>query len=279
MKNNILNITIKDITKLRNITGAGIMSSKEALIKCNGDIEKAIEFLRKKGQKIAANLSHKKSEEGVVIAKINETNTKGLIMSLKCETDFVSKNKNFIEFANFLAKKGLEYDSKENFLNSKFENLSILDRLINQTAILGEKIEIDDFKKISAPFIGYYIHTGNKIASIVGLSHKVKNAKKVGREIAMQVVAMNPLGLDIKDIDNKIIQNEISIAKELLEKEKKPIAIIDKIINAKITKFCINHSLINQEFIIHDKKQIVKDYLFSISEELKITSFIRVSLK
>lgn len=270
-------VTVADISKLRSMTGSGIMNSKKALIEAKGDFEKAIDILRKKGEKIAANRLNKESTEGVVIAKVNEDASKGIIISLNCETDFVAKNENFIKLAHSLAKLALQHNNKESFLNAEFEGMKVIDKLTEQIGIIGEKIEIKAFKKLFAPVVGLYIHVGNKIASIVGLSEKVQNAVQIGKEIAMQVVGMNPIALDELSMDETIIEKELDVTRSLLRQQSKPENIIENITKGKLNKFLRENTLVNQQFINNDKLS-VKEYLESLSKELKVISFERVSL-
>ncbi len=161
-------ITAAEVNNLRKTTGAGMMDCKNALVEAEGDFEKAIEILRKKGQKVAAKRADRESSEGAAIAKVNKENTTGVIISLNCETDFVAKNDSFVSLANDLADIALGYDSKEAFLVADFNGLSVQDKLTEQTGVIGEKIEIGGFDKLNAPFVGSYIHAGNKIATLAG---------------------------------------------------------------------------------------------------------------
>ena len=206
-----MKITASDVNKLRQSTGAGMMDCKKALEESNGDFEKAVEILRKKGQKVAANRADRESSEGVVLAKVSDDNTYGIIISLNCETDFVAKNEEYIQLAQSLASHALNYSDKDSFLNSEFEGMKVSDKLLEQTGVIGEKIEIGSFKFLEANYVGSYIHAGNKIASIVGLSYKDDNAEKVSKNIAMQVAAMNPIALDEHGVSKDILDKEIKI--------------------------------------------------------------------
>ena len=268
-----------DVNKLRKDTGAGMMSCKEALVEAKGNFEKAIEILRKKGQKIADNRADRASSEGVVLSTTNKENTKGVIISLNCETDFVAKNDAYFKLANKIAHISINYNSKEDFLNAKYENkMTINEKLIEQTGIIGEKIEIGTFKTLSAPFVSFYIHMGNKIASLVGLSISVENANEVAKNVAMQVAAMNPIALNEENVDASIIKKEIEIAKDLLRKEGKPENILDNIVKGKIKKFYKENTLLNQSYI-KDNKQTVSQYIQSMADGLTVTSYVRVALK
>ena len=197
-----------DVAKLRNTTGAGMMDCKKALIEAEGDFDKAIEILRKKGQKIAANRADRESAEGAVIAKVNADNTVGAIISLNCETDFVAKGEGFINLASELAEKALSFSTKEDFLASDFHGITVAEKLIEQTGVIGEKIEIGAFQKIEGAFLGAYIHAGNKIAAITALSSKVDNAAEVARNVSMQVASMSPEVLSYKDFSPEFVAAE-----------------------------------------------------------------------
>ncbi|MGB5653044.1 MAG: translation elongation factor Ts, partial [Robiginitalea sp.] len=245
----MVKITAADVNKLRKSTGAGMMDCKNALVEAEGDFEKAIEILRKKGQKVAAKRADRESSEGAAIAKVNEANNKGVIISLNCETDFVAKNESFVTLANELADLAMNYDSKEAFLAADFKGLSVQEKLLEQTGVIGEKIEIGGFDRLSAPFVGSYIHAGNKIATLVGLSEAVANAAEVAKDVAMQAAAMNPVALNEAEVDQEIIDKEIEIAKDQLRQEGKPEAMLDKIAAGKLNRFFKDNTLVNQDFI------------------------------
>lgn len=201
-------ITAAEVNKLRKATGAGMMDCKNALVEAEGDFDKAIRILRQKGQKIAEKRADRDSSEGAAIAKVNNDNTKGVIVSLNCETDFVAKNDGFIQLANELAELALGYDSKEDFLKADFNGLSVEEKLIEQTGVIGEKIEIGGFETLEAPFVGSYIHAGNKIATLTGLSANKEGAEEVAKDISMQVAAMGAETLSYKDFDAEYIERE-----------------------------------------------------------------------
>ena len=266
-----------DVAKLRNITGAGMMDCKKALVEAEGDFEKAIEILRKKGQKVAANRADRDSHEGAVIAKVNQDNTMGAIIALNCETDFVGKNDNFVGLAHELAEQAVAYANKEEFLASDFHGMTVAEKLIEQTGIIGEKIEIGAFERIEGPFLGAYIHAGNKIAAITSLSANVDGGAEVAKSVSMQVAAMNPIALDETKVSQETIDKELEIERELLTKEGKPANIIDNILKGKMQKFYKDNTLVHQAFI-KDSAVTVADYVKSINSDLKVLGFIRVSL-
>lgn len=273
----MVKITAADVNSLRKSTGAGMMDCKNALVEAEGDFDKAIEILRKKGQKVAAKRADRESSEGAAIAKVNDAKTSGVIISLNCETDFVAKNDSFVTLANELAALALGFDSKDALLNAPYNGITVQEKLTEQTGVIGEKIEIGSFKKLNAPFVGSYIHAGNKIATLVGLSAAVDQAGVVAKDVAMQAAAMNPVALDPEGVDEGTIAKEIEIAKEQLRREGKPEAMLDKIAQGKLNRFFKDNTLVNQDFI-KDSKQSVAQYVRSADASLKVTGFKRVAL-
>jgi elongation factor Ts len=273
---NTVKVTAAEVNKLRKATGAGMMDCKKALVEAGGDFDKAIEILRKKGQKVAAKRADRESTEGAAIAKVNADNTVGVSIVLGCETDFVGKNESFVALANDLAELALNYNSKEEFLAADFNGMTVADKLIEQTGVIGEKLDINAFEKIEAPFVGSYIHAGNKIASMVGLSDNVEGAETVAKDVAMQVAAMNPIALDEDAVDAETVEKEIEIAKDQLRQEGKPEAMLDNIAKGKLKRFFKDNTLVNQAFI-KDSKVSVADYVKSIGD-VKVTSYSRVAL-
>ena len=272
-----MKITATEVNDLRKSTGAGMMDCKKALVEAHGDHEKAIEILRKKGQKVAANRAERESTEGVVLLKVNQEKSEGVIISLNCETDFVAKNKDFLNFATEILNIAEYVNSIEDLLNSKIGSLIIAEKLVEQTGIIGEKIEIGNFQKLSGKYIGGYVHAGNKIASLVALSDSLPFSKEVSKNVAMQVAAMNPLALNENSVDSIIVEKETEIIKEQLIKEGRPENIVDKIIVGKLKRFYKDNTLVNQSYI-KDSKISVEDYVKSIDKDLSIKSFVRVSL-
>ncbi|TRZ46374.1 translation elongation factor Ts [Robertkochia solimangrovi] len=271
------NITAAEVNKLRKSTGAGMMDCKNALVEAEGDFEKAVEILRKKGQKVAAKRADRESSEGAVIAKVNADTNKGVIVSLNCETDFVAKNDGFVALAEGIAELALNFDSKEALLDAAYNGMKVADKLIEQTGVIGEKIEIGDFRILEAPFVGSYIHAGNKIATLVGLSANVDGADVAAKDVAMQAAAMNPVALDEQGVDQSVIDKEIEIAKEQLRAEGKPEAMLDNIAKGKLNRFFKDNTLVNQDFI-KDSKQSVAQYVKSVNGDLTVTAFERVAL-
>lgn len=273
----MVKITAADVNKLRKTTGAGMMDCKNALVEAEGDFEKAIEILRKKGQKVAAKRADRESAEGAAIARVNEEKTRGVIISLNCETDFVAKNESFVSLANDLAGLALGCASREDLLETSYNGITVQEKLNEQTGVIGEKIEIGGFRKLEAPYVGSYIHAGNKIATLVGLSAPVKEAEVVAKDVAMQAAAMNPVALDEEGVDEVTVQKEIEIAKEQLRQEGKPEDMLDKIAQGKLKRFFKDNTLVNQDFI-KDSKLSVSQYVKSVDAGLKVTGFERVAL-
>lgn len=270
------NITAADVNKLRTITGAGMMDCKKALVEAEGDFDLAIENLRKKGQKVAANRSDRESTEGAAVAVINADNTAGVAITLNCETDFVGKNESFVKLANDLANQALNYATKEELLASDFNGITVAEKLIEQTGVIGEKIEIGAFERLEGAFVGSYIHAG-KIATLVALSANVAGADEAAKNVAMQAAAMNPIALNEAGVDAAIIEKEIEIAKEQLRAEGKPEAMLDNISKGKIQRFYKDNTLVNQDFI-KDSSMSVAAYIKSVDANLTVTGFKRVAL-
>jgi elongation factor Ts len=272
-----MSITAADVNKLRGITGAGMMDCKKALVEAEGDFEKAIEILRKKGQKVAANRSDRESSEGAVIAAVNADNTVGVIISLNCETDFVGKNEGFVKLATDLANQALNYADKDAFLASDFGGITVNEKLMEQTGVIGEKIEIGSFERLEGAFVNSYIHAGNRIATLVALSAKVDGGDEAARNVAMQAAAMAPIALDENGVDASIIEKEIEIAKDQLRAEGKPEAMLDNIAKGKIARFFKDNTLVNQDYI-KEPSMNVAAYVKSVDANLTVTGFKRAAL-
>ena len=195
-----------------------MMDCKNALVEAEGDFNKAIDVLRKKGQKVAAKRADRDSSEGAAVAKVNSSNTMGVAIVLGCETDFVGKNENFLALANKLAEIALNSDSKDSFLQADFEGMSVLEKLVEQTGVIGEKLDIKSFEKIEAPYVGAYVHI-NKIAALVGLSSVVDNAATLSKDLAMQVASMGATKLSYKDFDPTYVASETEARIAVIEKD------------------------------------------------------------
>jgi elongation factor Ts len=270
-------ITAADVNKLRTATGAGMMDCKKALVESEGDFDLAIENLRKKGQKVAANRSDRESTEGAAIAVVNADKTAGVVITLNCETDFVGMNESFVKMATEMANLALNFNTKEEFLAADFNGITVADKLIEQTGVIGERLDIRTFEKLEGAFIGSYIHSGNKIATLVSLSAAVEGAEEVARNIAMQAAAMSPIALNEAGVDAVTIEKEIEIAKDLLRQEGKPEAMLDNIAKGKLARFFKDNTLVNQDYI-KDNKLSVANYVKSLDKDLIVTGFKRAAL-
>lgn len=269
-------ITAADVNKLRTITGAGMMDCKKALVEADGDFDLAIENLRKKGQKVAANRSDRESTEGAAVAVVNADKTEGVAITLNCETDFVGKNEGFVKLANDFANLALKFDTKEDFLAADFGGITVADKLIEQTGVIGEKIEIASFEKLKGAFVGSYVHSG-KIATLVALSANVAGGEEAAKNVAMQAAAMSPIALDETGVDAATIEKEIEIAKDQLRQEGKAEAMLDNIAKGKLQRFFKDNTLVNQDYI-KDGSMSVAAYVKSVDSGLTVTGFKRVAL-
>jgi elongation factor Ts len=270
-------ITAADVAKLRKMTGAGMMDCKSALEESNGDFEKAVEIIRKKGQLVASKRADREAMEGVVIAKTNDNATFGAIIVLNCETDFVAKNENYIKLAQSILDKAIEQKpaNLDALKNITIDGRSIGDRVTEQIGIIGEKLELSYYDKIEAAQVVPYIHPGNRLATLVGLTKAVD--VKVGRDVAMQVAAMNPVAVDKENVSAEIIAKEKEIGREQARNEGKAENMLDKIAEGKLNKFFKESTLLNQEFT-KDATKTVRQYLQGVDKDLKVTGFLRYSL-
>ncbi len=274
-------ITAAEVNQLRKQTGAGMMDCKKALIECNGNMEEAIDFLRKKGQKVASKRADRESSEGVVIAKTNADNSYASVVMVNCETDFVAKNQDFIDYVNSIAdiavaNKAKNIDElKELDLNGR----KVIDTITDQTGIIGEKIELGKFEVIESGKAYSYNHQGYRLATIIGFNDvNFENLDQIGRELAMQVAAMAPLAVDKEDIEASVVEHEKQIGMEQARLEGKPENLLEKIAMGKLNKFFKENTLLNQDFV-RDTKKTVKQYLAEASKDLKVTGFKRVMLE
>ena len=223
----MVKITAAEVNKLRQATGAGMMDCKKALVEAEGDFDKAIDVLRKKGQKVAEKRADRDSSEGAAVSKINDTNTVGVAIVLGCETDFVGKNENFVALANDLVDLAINYNTKEEFLAADFGGMTVADKLVEQTGVIGEKLEINAFEKLEAPYVGTYVHI-NKIAAIVGFSAKVNNAEELAKDVAMQIASMGASTLSYKDFDPVFVASETEARIAVIEKDNEELGRLGK---------------------------------------------------
>lgn len=270
-------VTVADINKLRQQTGAGMMDCKKALEESGGDFEKAIDYLRKKGAKIAANRQDREAKEGFVTAKV-KNNTKAILLSINCETDFVAKNQDFQNFAEEIANIALEKFPQDAEALKKLpynSDISVSDKLMEQIAKIGEKIEIGYYAAMEAPYIVSYIHPGNRLAVLIGFSKAID--AEAAKNIAMQTAAMAPVSVDKSDVPPSVLERELEIAREQVRQEGKPEEMVEKIAQGKLNKFFKESTLLNQEYI-KDNKMTVAQYLQSVDKDAKILVFKRYSL-
>ncbi len=273
-------ITAADVNNLRQQTGAGMMDCKNALVESNGDIEMAIDILRKKGQKVAAKRGGNDAKEGLIMAQAAADGQTGVILALNCETDFVAKNEGYVSFVqsivdlalsqkptNVDALKALAYDDK----------LTLEEKIIEQIGRLGEKLELSSYAIIKSEKVVAYNHPGNQLATLVGLNNNVEAAAEAGRQVAMQIAAMNPIAIDKEGVDARTIEREIEVGKELAIQEGKPAEMAEKIAMGRLNKFFQENTLLSQPFV-RDNKLSVEQFLNATEKGLSVTEFKRFSL-
>jgi elongation factor Ts len=268
-----------DVVKLRKSTGAGMMDCKKALLEADGNFEKAIEIIRKKGQLVASKRADREANEGVVLAKVSSDKKTGVIIVLNSETDFVAKNQSFISFAESILDLALAKlpSNLEELKKTGLGERTVADAVTQQVGVIGEKIDLSFYEKLTAVQVIPYIHPGNKLASLVGLN-KAQSNLQIGKDVAMQVAAMDPVAVDKNQIPQHIIDKEIEIGKDQARREGKPEEIVEKIAMGKLNKFYKEKTLLNQEFIKDNKKTIFQ-YLQDNDKELTVTGFVRYGLK
>ena len=273
-------ITAADVNKLRQQTGAGMMDCKNALVEANGDFEAAIDILRKKGQKIAANRGGNDAKEGVILAQATADGTAGVILTLNCETDFVAKNDGYVSLVQSLvdialtnlpesveALKELPYDSR----------LSVDEKITEQIGVIGEKLDLSAYAVVRAANVVAYNHPGNQLATLVGLTIAGEEVAEAGRQVAMQVAAMAPIAINKDGVDERTIEREIEIGKELAIQEGKPADMAEKIALGRLNKFFQENTLLSQAFV-RDNKMSVEQFLNSTASGLTVSDFQRFSL-
>ena len=272
-------ISAQDINKLRQMTGAGIMDCRKALTETNGDFEAAIDWLRKQGQKVAAKRSDREAKEGVVIAKTSDDNKTGIVVCVSCETDFVSKNIDFVAFAQNIADAAVAYNVKslDELMNVKAPHATVAELVNDKLASIGEKIGVTKFERVDAEYVASYIHGAYRIGVLVGLN---KEAAEVGKNIAMQIAALSPVAVDAARVPANVIAREKDIALEQLKNDPKmagkPAEMLDKIATGKLNAFFKEQTLLAQAFV-KDSSKTVGDYLKEAGD-LKVTEFKRVAL-
>jgi elongation factor Ts len=277
-------ISAADVKKLRDMTGAGMMDCKKALNEANGDFEAAIEYLRKKGQKLSEKRADREASEGVVLAKIDHNRNNGVVLRLSCETDFVAKNDDFVKLADSFADIALKElpNTLEDLLSSEYEDgMSIGEKVTEQIGVIGEKLELSDYHKIETKAgegqVLPYIHMGNKAGVLVALNLEGPDYIDPGKNVAMQVAAMKPIALNKDQVDSATIEKEIEIGKEQARQEGKPENLLEKIALGKLNKFYKERTLLNQAYV-KDGKKSVQQYLQEIHKDLTVTDFKHVYL-
>lgn len=271
-------IKAAEVSKLRKITGAGMMDCKKALQEAEGNFDKAIEIIRKKGQAVANKRAERDASEGVVLAKVSSTGDKGAMIVLNCETDFVAKNENYIAFANSILDLALNEapGTLEELKQLKLGEVTVEEAVTEQIGVIGEKLDLSYYNTVSAPFVVAYIHQGNKLASLAGFN-QAGIESQVGKDVVMQIAAMNPVAIDKDFVSADIIEKELEIGREQAKREGKPDNLLDKIAQGKLNKFFKESTLLNQDFV-KDNKKTIKQYLQDINKDLTVSDFKRFSL-
>jgi elongation factor Ts len=273
-------ISAADVNKLRQMTGAGMMDCKKALTEAEGDFEKAIEILRKKGQKVSASRSDRDAKEGSVFVKTSGDNKEAVLIALNCETDFVGKNEEFQNLGKLIAETAFNKKpaTKEALLNEKVGDLTINDKIVELVGKIGEKIEVSEFIHMKGEAVVPYIHAGSKLGVLVSLKGvNGKDVTEAGKDVGMQIAAMNPVAVDETSVDKSVIEKELEIAKALILAEGKPENMVEKIAQGKLNKFFKDSTLLPQAFV-KDSSKTVAQYLDSVSKGLTVAEFKRVSI-
>jgi elongation factor Ts len=273
-------ITAQDVNKLRTMTGAGMMDCKKALTEANGDFEKAIEILRKKGQKVSASRSDKDAKEGSVFIKSSDDKKEAVLIALNCETDFVAKNEEFQNLGKLIADTAFAKKSAdtEALLNEKAGDLTIREKITELVGKIGEKLEISAFVHMKGEAVVPYIHAGSKLGVLVSLKGvNGKDVSAAGKDVGMQIAAMNPVAVDESNVDKTIIEKELEIAKAQILAEGKPANMVEKIAAGKLQKFFKDNTLVHQAFV-KDSSKSVAQYLDSVSKGLAVAEFKRVAI-
>lgn len=273
-------ITAQEVNKLRQMTGAGMMDCKKALTEAEGDFEKAIDILRKKGQKVSASRADRETKEGVIVTHVSADNTSGILLSLTCETDFVAKNEEFSAFANTLLDLATSNNatSVEQILALPFENITTAEKIIEMTGKIGEKIEISHYEIVSGEAVVPYIHSNGKLGVLVALtSTSGADVEEAGRDVAMQIAAMNPVAVDKDGVDATTVEREIEVGKDQARQEGKPEEMLEKIALGKLNKFYKENTLLSQQFV-KDNSKTIAQYLDSVSKGMTVAAFKRISI-
>ena len=275
-----VSISASQVNELRKKTGAGMMDCKKALVEAEGNQEKAIELLRKKGQKVAANREDREASEGVVFGQCTEDNKAAYVIALNCETDFVAKNEDFIGFAKNILNTAIanKPTTVEELKALKLDGgLTIEEKIVEQTGVIGEKLDLSAFKAVEGDTVVVYNHPGYKLTSLVKLNKAGDSVVEAGKEVAMQVAAMNPIALNEEGVDAETIAKEVEIGKEEAIKSGKPAELAEKIAQGKLGKFFKENTLLAQDYISTNKLS-VQQYLDQVEKGLTVTAYERVSI-
>ncbi|MDD2304094.1 MAG: translation elongation factor Ts [Prolixibacteraceae bacterium] len=273
-----MEISAADVMKLRKATGAGMMDCKSALAEAEGDFSRATDIIREKGKLVASKRADRAATEGVVLAKVNESKKSGALLVLNCETDFVAKNEAFVAFAEkildaAIANNAADLDAVKALV---LDGRTVENLVIEQTGVIGEKLDLPYYSKLDAETVVAYIHPGNRLSTLVGFNKADVDAQ-VTKDVAMQVAAMNPVAVDKANVPAEVVEKELEIAKEKFRQEGKPEAMLDKISQGALEKFFKENTLLNQAFI-KENKQTVSDFLKSQDKGLTVTGFFRYNL-
>ncbi|MDG2455899.1 MAG: translation elongation factor Ts [Bacteroidia bacterium] len=272
-------ITASLVNKLRQMTGAGMMDCKKALQESNGDIDGAVDVLRKSGAAKAAKRADREAAEGLSIAKASSDDTFGIVVEVNCETDFVAKNSDFVEFATSIADYALEnkVSDKDALLATPWEGKTLGEILVDKTAVIGEKVEVSNYAMVSSEGVAAYNHGANRIGVLVALNSNDANALQAGRDLAMQIAAMNPIAVDADAVPQEVKDKEFKIGREIAEQEGKPEAMLDKIANGKLQRYFKDNTLLAQSYV-KDSSMNVAAFLKTVNADLKVKSFTRFQL-
>ncbi|HEY9004740.1 translation elongation factor Ts [Ohtaekwangia sp.] len=273
-------ISAQDVNKLRQMTGAGMMDCKKALAEAEGDFDKAIEILRKKGQKVSASRSDREAKEGSVFIKVSDDNKEAVLIALNCETDFVAKNEEFQNLGKLIAETAFANKpaTKEALLGLSAGSLTLNDKIVELVGKIGEKIEVSEYVHMKGEAVVPYIHAGSKLGVLVSLKGvNGKDVTEAGKDVGMQIAAMNPVAVDEKSVDQSIIEKELEIAKAQILAEGKPENMVDKIAQGKLQKFFKETTLLHQIFV-KDNSKTVAQYLDSVTKGLTVAEFKRVAI-
>ncbi|MBC6426577.1 MAG: elongation factor Ts [Ekhidna sp.] len=273
-------ITAQDVNKLRQMTGAGMMDCKRALTEAEGDFNKSVELLRKKGQKVSASRADRETSEGVVFAKNNDANSEGVLIAFTCETDFVARNEEFVSLGNQLVELVFtkKPESIEALYGMSLGDLTVKEKIVEMTGKIGEKLEVKEIQTLSGDAVVSYIHSNAKLGVLVALKNtNGLNVEKAGKDVAMQIAAMNPIAVDEDSVDPAVVEKEIEIGEEQARQEGKPKNIIEKIAKGKLNKFYKENTLLSQAFV-KDNSQTVAQYLGAVSKGMTVSEFKRISI-